>query len=244
MRRRSGRLSVEHPGSRADQRGLELRPGPVRAAIWLWTVRWARAPQFFMSCCLSATRLLRPPTSTVLVAGRDFGGLPLLGKMKILAGNSNGPLAESIAAYLGEPLTGCHVRRFADLEIFVEILENVRGRDAFIIQSTSYPAHDNLMELLIMIDALRRASAQRITAVMPYFGSARQDRKPAPRSPISAQLVANVITRAAADRVLTAPLHAAQIHGFFDIPTVNLFSAQTMVRDILAQAAVSHTTVA
>ena len=108
------------------------------------------------------------------------------GKMKILAGNSNRPLAEAIAAYLGEPLTGCHVRRFADLEIFVEILENVRGRDTFIIQSTSYPANDNLMELLIMIDALRRASAQRITAVIPYFGYARQDRKPGPRSPISA----------------------------------------------------------
>ena len=120
----------------------------------------------------------------------------MLGKMKILAGNSNTPLAEAIAAYLGEPLTGCHVRRFADLEIFVEILENVRGRDAFIIQSTSYPANDNLMELLIMIDALRRASAHRITAVIPYFGYARQDRKPGPRSPISAKLVANLITRA------------------------------------------------
>jgi ribose-phosphate pyrophosphokinase len=148
------------------------------------------------------------------------------GKMKILAGNSNRPLAEAIAAYLGEPLTGCHVRRFADLEIFVEILENVRGRDAFIIQSTSYPANDNLMELLIMIDALRRASAQRITAVIPYFGYARQDRKPGPRSPISAKLVANLITRAGADRVL--------IQGFFDIPTDNLFGAPTMVRDIQA----------
>ena len=120
------------------------------------------------------------------------------GKMKVLAGNSNRPLAEAIAAYLGEPLTRCHVRRFADLEIFVEILENVRGRDAFIIQSTSYPTNDNLMELLIMIDALRRASAQRITAVIPYFGYARQDRKPGPRSPISAKLVANLITRAGA----------------------------------------------
>ena len=120
------------------------------------------------------------------------------GKMKVLAGNSNPPLANAIAAYLGEPLTGCHVRRFADLEIFVEILENVRGRDVFVIQSTSYPANDNLMELLIMIDALRRASAQRITAVIPYFGYARQDRKPGPRSPISAKLVANLITRAGA----------------------------------------------
>jgi ribose-phosphate pyrophosphokinase len=158
----------------------------------------------------------------------------LLGKMKILAGNSNRPLAEAIAAYLGEPLTGCHVRRFADLEIFVEILENVRGRDAFIIQSTSYPANDNLMELLIMIDALRRASAQRITAVVPYFGYARQDRKSASRSPISAKLVANLITRAGADRVLTVDLHAGQIQGFFDIPTDNLFGAPTMVRDIEA----------
>src|ERR1700735_2979677 len=152
--------------------------------------------------------------------------------MKILAGNSNRPLAEAIAAYLGEPLTGCHVRRFADLEIFVEILENVRGRDAFIIQSTSYPANDNLMELLIMIDALRRASAQRITAVIPYFGYARQDRKPGPRTPISAKLVANLITRAGADRVLTLDLPAGQIQGFFDIPTDNLFASPVMVRDI------------
>ncbi len=156
----------------------------------------------------------------------------MMGKMKILAGNSNGPLAEAIAAYLGEPLTRCHVRRFADLEIFIEILENVRGRDAFIVQSTSYPTNDNLMELLIMIDALRRASAQRITAVIPYFGYARQDRKPGPRSPISAKLVANLITRAGADRVLTVDLHAGQIQGFFDIPTDNLFAAPTMVRDI------------
>ena len=152
--------------------------------------------------------------------------------MKVLAGNSNPPLANAIAAYLGEPLTGCHVRRFADLEIFVEILENVRGRDVFVIQSTSYPANDNLMELLIMIDALRRASSHRITAVIPYFGYARQDRKPGPRSPISAKLVANLITRAGADRVLTVDLHAGQIQGFFDIPTDNLFAAPTMVRDI------------
>ena len=157
---------------------------------------------------------------------------PMQGKMKILAGNSNGPIAEAIAAYIGEPLTKCHVRRFADLEIFVEILENVRGRDTFIVQSTSYPTNDNLMELLIMIDALRRASAQRITAVIPYFGYARQDRKPGPRSPISAKLVANLITRAGADRVLTVDLHAGQIQGFFDIPTDNLFAAPTMVRDI------------
>src|SRR5260370_42594175 len=123
--------------------------------------------------------------------------------MKILAGNSNRPLAEAIAAYLGEPLTGCHVRRFADLEIFVEILENVRGRDAFIIQSTSYPANDNLMELLIMIDALRRASAQRITAVIPYFGYARRDPKPRPRPPLSPRPLRNLLTPARADRVLT-----------------------------------------
>ncbi len=154
------------------------------------------------------------------------------GKMKILAGNSNPQIAEAIAAYLGEPLTRCHVRRFADLEIFVEILENVRGRDTFIVQSTSYPTNDNLMELLIMIDALRRASAQRITAVIPYFGYARQDRKPGPRSPISAKLVANLITRAGADRVLTVDLHAGQIQGFFDIPTDNLFAAPVLVRDI------------
>src|SRR5476651_2447848 len=156
----------------------------------------------------------------------------MIGAMKILAGNSNGPIAEAIAAYLGEPLTKCHVRRFADLEIFVEILENVRGRDAFIIQSTSYPTNDNLMELLIMIDALRRASAQRITAVIPYFGYARQDRKSASRAPISAKLVANLITNSGADRVLTVDLHAGQIQGFFDIPTDNLFAAPVMVRDI------------
>ncbi len=167
----------------------------------------------------------------------------VLGKMKLLAGNSNGALAEAIAAYLGEPLTGCHVRRFADMEIFVEILENVRGRDAFIIQSTSYPANDNLMELLIMIDALRRASAHRITAVIPYFGYARQDRKPGPRSPISAKLVANLITRAGADRVLTVDLHAGQIQGFFDIPTDNLFAAPTMVRDIQSRGAGKSVTV-
>ena len=167
----------------------------------------------------------------------------MIGAMKILAGNSNGPIAEAIAAYLGEPLTKCHVRRFADLEIFVEILENVRGRDTFIIQSTSYPTNDNLMELLIMTDALRRASAQRITAVIPYFGYARQDRKPGPRAPISAKLVANLITRAGADRVLTVDLHAGQIQGFFDIPTDNLFSAPVMVRDIRERGQVQNTMV-
>src|SRR5271157_4571104 len=152
--------------------------------------------------------------------------------MKLLAGNSNGPLAEAIAAYLGEPLTGCHVRRFADLEIFVEVLENVRGRDTFIIQSTSYPANDNLMELLITLDALRRASARRVTAVIPYFGYARQDRKSGSRTPISAKLVANLITEAGANRVLTMDLHAGQIQGFFDIPVDNLYAAPIFSRDI------------
>jgi ribose-phosphate pyrophosphokinase len=154
------------------------------------------------------------------------------GAMKILAGNSNRPLTEAIAAYLGLPLTKCQVRRFADMEIFVEILENVRGQDTFVIQSTSAPTNDHLMEALIMIDALRRASARRITAVVPYFGYARQDRKPGPRTPISAKLVANLITNAGADRVLTVDLHAGQIQGFFDIPTDNLFAAPVLVRDI------------
>jgi ribose-phosphate pyrophosphokinase len=152
--------------------------------------------------------------------------------IKLLAGNSNRALSEAIAAYLGLPLTRCQVRRFADMEVFVEIQENVRGLDTFIIQSTSFPANDHLMELLIMTDALRRASARRITAVVPYFGYARQDRKPAPRAPISAKLVANLITRAGVDRVLTVDLHAGQIQGFFDIPTDNLFGAPVMVRDI------------
>jgi ribose-phosphate pyrophosphokinase len=152
--------------------------------------------------------------------------------MKLVAGNSNRPLAEAIAAYLKLPLTKCIVRRFADMEIFVEILENVRGEDVFVIQSTSAPANDHLMELLILIDALRRASARRITAVIPYFGYARQDRKPGPRTPISAKLVANMIDRAGADRVLTLDLHAGQIQGFFDIPTDNLFAAPVMVQDV------------
>lgn len=152
--------------------------------------------------------------------------------MKLVAGNSNRPLAEAIAAYLNLPLTKCVVRRFADMEVFVEVQENVRGEDAFVIQSTSFPANDNLMELLILIDALKRASARRITAVVPYYGYARQDRKPGPRTPISAKLVANLVTRAGADRVLTLDLHAGQIQGFFDIPTDNLFAAPVMVRDI------------
>ena len=155
--------------------------------------------------------------------------------MKLVAGNSNRPLAEAIAAYLKIPLAKCIVRRFADMEIFVEVQENVRGEDVFVLQSTSAPANDHLMELLILIDALKRASARRITAVIPYFGYARQDRKPGPRTPISAKLVANMIDRAGADRVLTLDLHAGQIQGFFDIPTDNLFAAPVMVQDMQAE---------
>jgi len=155
--------------------------------------------------------------------------------MKLMAGNSNLPLARAIANYLEIPLTDASVRRFADEEIFIEIHENVRGEDLFIMQSTSYPANDNLMELLIGIDACRRASAKRITAVIPYFGYARQDRKPGPRTPISAKLVANLITEAGADRVLAVDLHAGQIQGFFDIPTDNLYAAPTMAADIQAR---------
>ncbi|TFI56972.1 ribose-phosphate pyrophosphokinase [Sphingomonas parva] len=157
--------------------------------------------------------------------------------MKLMAGNSNLPLVKAIAAYLELPITEASVRRFADEEIFVEILENVRGEDVFVVQSTSYPANDNLMELLICIDALRRASAARITAVLPYFGYARQDRKPGPRTPISAKLVANLITVAGANRVLSVDLHAGQIQGFFDIPTDNLYGAPVMSADILARFA-------
>ena len=152
--------------------------------------------------------------------------------MKLVCGNSNRALADSVTKYLEIPLSNCLVRRFADQEIFVEIQENVRGEDVFVLQSTSYPANDHLMELLIMIDALRRSSAKRITAVLPYFGYARQDRKPGPRTPISAKLVANLITHAGADRVLTLDLHAGQIQGFFDIPTDNLYAAPVMMRDI------------
>jgi ribose-phosphate pyrophosphokinase len=152
--------------------------------------------------------------------------------IKIVAGNSNRPLAEAIAAYLDVPLARCQVKRFADMEVFVELQENVRGEDVFVIQSTSFPANDHLMELLIIIDALRRSSARRITAVIPYFGYARQDRRAAGRTPISAKLVANLITEAGADRVLTLDLHAGQIQGFFDIPTDNLFGAPVLVRDV------------
>src|SRR5689334_14059837 len=154
--------------------------------------------------------------------------------MKLVAGNSNRPLSEAIAGYLRTPLAKCVVRRFADMEIFVEVQENVRGEDVFVIQSTSAPANDHLMELLIIIDALRRASARRITAVIPYYGYARQDRKPGPRTPISAKLVANLITEAGADRVLTLDLHAGQIQGFFDIPTDNLYAVPILTRDIKA----------
>ncbi|HCS22892.1 MAG TPA: phosphoribosylpyrophosphate synthetase [Rhodospirillaceae bacterium] len=144
--------------------------------------------------------------------------------MKLISCTSNQPLAEAISAYLGIPLTEANVKRFADQEIFLEVLDNVRGEDVFVIQPTSYPANDHLMELLIMIDALKRGSARRITAVIPYFGYARQDRKTTARSPISAKLVANLITTAGADRVLTMDLHAGQIQGFFDIPVDNLFA--------------------
>jgi ribose-phosphate pyrophosphokinase len=152
--------------------------------------------------------------------------------MKILACNSNRPLAEAIAVYLDLPLTKASVRRFSDMEVFVEILENVRGEDVFVIQSTSYPANDHLMELLVCFDALKRGSARRVTAVIPYYGYARQDRKSGPRTPISAKLVANMITAAGADRVLTLDLHNAQIQGFFDIPTDNLYAAPVLVKDI------------
>jgi ribose-phosphate pyrophosphokinase len=155
--------------------------------------------------------------------------------MKLMSGNSNLPLARAVSGYLEVPLTDTSVRRFADDEIFVEIHENVRGEDVFVMQPTNHPANDNLMELLIMIDALRRASAKRITAVMPYFGYARQDRKPGPRTPISAKLVANLITEAGADRVLCVDLHAGQIQGFFDIPTDNLYGAPVMSADILSR---------
>src|SRR5690349_4708452 len=152
--------------------------------------------------------------------------------MKIVACNSNRPLAEAVAATLKLPLTRASVRRFADMEVFVEIQENVRGEDVFVVQPTSAPANDNLMELLVTLDALKRGSARRITAVLPYFGYARQDRKTSPRSPISAKLVANLITEAGADRVLTIDLHAGQIQGFFDIPVDNLYAQPVFVTDI------------
>ena len=155
--------------------------------------------------------------------------------MKVLSCNSNRPLAEAVSAYLNVPLTQASIRRFSDMEVFVEILENVRGEDIFVVQSTSYPANDNLMELLVTIDALRRASARRITAVIPYYGYARQDRKTGSRTPISAKLVANLITTAGANRVLTLDLHAGQIQGFFDIPTDNLLAEPDFAKDIMSR---------
>ena len=155
--------------------------------------------------------------------------------MKVLSCNSNRPLAEAIATYLNVSLTQADVRRFADMEVFVEIQENVRGEDVFVVQSTSYPANDNIMELLVCLDALRRGSARRVTAVLPYYGYARQDRKSGPRTPISAKLLANLITSAGADRVLTIDLHAAQIQGFFDIPADNLYSAPVFKTDIISR---------
>ena len=152
--------------------------------------------------------------------------------MKILSCNSNVDLAKSISKNLNSKLVKAEVKRFSDMEVFVEVQENVRGEDMFVIQSTSYPANDHLMELLVSLDALRRASARRITAVIPYYGYARQDRKSGPRTPISAKLVANLITKAGADRILTMDLHAGQIQGFFDIPTDNLFAAPVFVKDI------------
>jgi len=160
--------------------------------------------------------------------------------MKIIAGNSNLPLSSDVGKYLKIDLAKASIRRFADEEVYVEIKENIRGEDVFVVESTSYPANDNLMELLVIIDALKRASAKRITAVLPYFGYARQDRKPGPRTPISAKLVANLISTAGADRVLTVDLHAEQIQGFFDIPTDNLFAGPVFSRDIKDQFDLSN----
>ncbi len=151
---------------------------------------------------------------------------------RIIAGNSNAPLAKDVSKYLGIPLAKAEIKRFADMEVFVEIQENMRGEDVFIIQSTSYPANDNIIELLVCLDALKRASANRVTCVIPYFGYARQDRKVGPRTPITAKLIANLLTKAGADRVLTLDLHAGQIQGFFDIPVDNLYAAPVMVSDI------------
>ena len=163
---------------------------------------------------------------------RDNSGGRGTPSIKLVAGNSNRPLADAVCGAMKLPLTKSIVKRFADMEVFVEIQENVRGEDVYVLQSTSFPANDNLMELLIVVDALKRSMARRITAVMPYFGYARQDRRPGPRTPISAKLVANLIERAGVDRVMTLDLHAGQIQGFFDIPTDNLFAAPTFARDI------------
>ena len=152
--------------------------------------------------------------------------------MKIVSGNSNIPLAQEISNYLKVPLLKATIKKFPDKEIFVEIQENVRGEDVFVIQSTSFPANDHLMELLVTLDALKRGSAKRIAAIMPYYGYARQDRKSGPRTPISAKLIANLISTAGADRALMVDLHAGQIQGFFDIPTDNLFAAPVFIEDI------------
>ena len=176
--------------------------------------------------------MIRGLTTSGLLEAAQPSRQPETLRMKIVACNSNRPLAEAVAARLGLTLTRASIRRFADMEVFVEIHENVRGEDVFVIQSTSYPANDNLMELLITLDALRRGSARRVTAVIPYFGYARQDRKSGPRTPISAKLVANLITEAGAQRVLTMDLHAGQIQGFFDIPVDNLYAAPLYARDI------------
>src|ERR1051325_554687 len=205
------------------------RPGPVAPGGRWKNLRDNETPHIARarSALVSPRQMLR-----TLIHPQERAMPGKNGAIKLVAGNSNPKLSEAIAAYLATPLAKAVVRRFADMEIFVEILENVRGADVFVLQSTSYPANDHLMELLIIIDALRRASARRITAVIPYFGYARQDRKPGPRAPISAKLVANLITRAGADRVMTLDLHAGQIQGFFDIPTDNLYAAPMMVRDI------------
>jgi len=211
-----------------------------------YTLRW-RSPQPGRNARASAAKLpgqlpaaiLPRPGRLVITTPRERGSETAMaannGAIKLVAGNSNRALSEAIGAYLATPLTKAVVRRFADMEIFVEIQENVRGADVFVLQSTSFPANDHLMELLIIIDALRRASARRITAVIPYFGYARQDRKTASRTPISAKLVANMITHAGTDRVMTVDLHAGQIQGFFDIPTDNLYASPVMLRDIRAR---------
>src|ERR1700692_2763034 len=177
------------------------------------------------AACIRSAKVAAGRAGEVGMAGNN-------GAIRLVAGNSNPALAEAIGGYLGTPLPKAIVRRFADMEVFVEVHENVRGEDVFVLQSTSFPANDHIMELLVTLDALRRASAKRVPAVIPYFGYARQDRKVGPRTPISAKLVANLITTAGADRVLTVDLHAGPIQGFFDIPTDNLFAAPVMMRDI------------
>jgi ribose-phosphate pyrophosphokinase len=207
----------------AANRGSECREAPIEA--YFSCTPWRKR--------ISADFSIRQRVVTLVTSPDHFfrhGCLRLL--MKILACNSNRPLAEAMSRYLDLPLTKASVRRFSDMEVFVEILENVRGEDVFVVQSTSYPANDHLMELLVSLDALKRASARRVTAVIPYYGYARQDRKSGSRTPISAKLVANMITAAGANRVLTLDLHAGQIQGFFDIPTDNLYAAPVFVKDI------------